>query len=188
MLEKSGFPEFAQGDDEAQSLRFGCGAGCFRAAAGLREPGYRQPLLAAAGAGELWRTCGSNCLDASGVGGAAPLALGAALSACPELLHGFARPRGHPAGHLSGLADAWHPGGADRRRPVSGALGAAADRPLQRLCVLGATAAVDGCVLGPQAGSAGDRAAGGLARGPTHLAPSSPGAGGLGIFPRPGAF
>jgi hypothetical protein len=27
MLEKSGFPEFAQGDNEAQSLHFGCGAG-----------------------------------------------------------------------------------------------------------------------------------------------------------------
>ena len=131
--------------------------------------------MVSAGLDQFWRAGRADRLDAPGVGGAAPVALGAALSPRPQLLHGVAGPRGHSAGHLPGLVDAWGAGRPGGRRPVFAAFGDRADRPVEHLCAVGPIAAPGRRVLGAQARGAGDRGAGGLAAGAPHPAHPAPG-------------
>ncbi len=66
----------------------------------------------------LWRAGGTDCGDASDLGRGKALAGGRAVSACVELLHAVARPRGAAIGDLYRLVDAWGARGADCRPVV----------------------------------------------------------------------
>ena len=150
------------------------------------EPRRGLALLVPAGLGELRRAGRADRPVATRAGGPAPLALGTALPARPQLLHAAAGARGHAASHLPGLADARRARWPDRRGAVHYPLGVCAHGPGQRLCALGAAAAAGLGVRRAQTRGAGHRADGRLAHRPPNLAHAPAGGPGDCRFPGSG--
>src|SRR3990167_6455548 len=94
------------------------------------EPARSFLVLAQARPDQLRRAGRADCDHASGVGGEAPLAVGAAFSGCAELLHAAAGAGSAAARHLYRLAAAPHLGWGDCRGAVCAAVAVYPDRPV----------------------------------------------------------